>query len=66
MKPGRCSKSGILTFINARLTPAGDVIPVSMRFKGDLAMDPMSVAALIVVAIVVIAAGVYIMKPESK
>jgi len=29
-------------------------------------MDPMSVAALIVVAIVVIAAGVYIMKPESK
>ena len=23
MKPGRCSKSGILTFINARLTSAG-------------------------------------------
>jgi hypothetical protein len=39
---------------------------VSMRSRGDLAMDAISIAALIVVGLAMMAALAFLMKPESK
>ena len=39
---------------------------VSMRSRGDLAMDAISIAALIVIGLVALAALAFLMKPESK
>jgi uncharacterized iron-regulated membrane protein len=34
--------------------------------EGDVAMDAMSIAALIVIGLVALATGVYVFKPEKK